>query len=155
MKNKSLRISYSSIFELIQIFCNHPEEVAETDRLAAKAQRRVDDLSMQMEILTSEIVSKIVEDKKIPPSARNEIRRSEAPKDTRWQSIKKELNEAIEQASILQGRSKGLFIRGRLLEMLGKIELRTTFGYPTVRGDDMDFENLTNLTDNLELPEEE
>jgi len=155
MQNKSLRINYGSIFELIQIFCNHPEEVAETDRLAAKAQRNVDDLNMNLEILTSEIVSKIVEDKKIPPSARNEIRRSEAPKDLRWQSIKKELNEAIEQASILQGRSKGLFVRGRLLEMIGKIELRTTFGYPTVKEEDADFGNLTDLTDNLELPEEE
>lgn len=155
MQNKSLRINYGSIFELIQIFCNHPEEVAETDRLAALAQKKVDDIVMQMEILTARLVDEICKKRKVPASARQEVRRAEIQLDRTWIKKKKELNEAIEQASILQGRSKGLFVRGRLLEMIGKIELRTTFGYPTVKEEDADFRNLTDLTDNLELPEEE
>lgn len=151
----SLKIEYSTPYELIEIFKTHPEDVAETDRLCANANKKVDDLSMELEIVTAEIIDEIINKRNVPPSAKQEVRRAEVQLDNRWQIKKKRLNKAVEQATILQGKSKGMFIRGRLLEIIGKIELRSLFGSPEVYYDNRNPETkVKDLVNHLDLPDE-
>lgn len=153
---KSLKIDYETPHELMEIFRQHPREVAEIDRQCAEANKKVDDLNMKLEIITAEIIDEIVKRDKIPPSARQEVRRGMVQLDIRWQKIRRKLNEAIEQATILNGRSKGMFMRGRLLEMLGKVELRSFFGEPTVYRDNRNPDTKSKeMSDNLEMPDED
>lgn len=147
----TLKIEYGTLYELMEIFKNHPEDVAEIDRLAAEANKKVDDLTMKLEILTAELVDEISKKRKVPASAKQEVRRAEIQMDNRWKLLRSRLNEAIEESLILQGRSKGMFIRGRMLELLGKIELRN-FGDPTVYIDNRNPDTKVNsLEDKVDL----
>jgi len=156
MIEDSLKIEYSSTHELAELFKAYPKQAADIYNLYAKALRLENDLTTELAILTSEIVSDIVEKRNIPPSARQEIRRSEVPNDKRWQKIQRKLNKAIENTMILNGAVNGMYAKKLSLEYLGKLELKIMFGDPTIYRDNRNPDTkVRDLEKYIDLPGED
>lgn len=94
-------------------------------RACAEAQKMVDTLNFQLDLLSGEILQEITTKKKIPPSALSEIRRSEVPLDERYKVKKYELIDATETLNILLGTVKSFESRsyrlGDIAEMKKKL----------------------------------
>jgi hypothetical protein len=128
----NLEIEVSNLFELEQELKKQSVKEDRAGVLAAKAAKRVKQLELHVEIVTSTIVAEICADAEkngryIPPSALAEVRRSKVPLDERYQKAKNDLFKAMETSDILSKNANSWYGRKFLLTELSKIMNRTMF----------------------------
>lgn len=145
---EELKIEYGSLYEFMNLLKKHPMELGVVHTLYSKAQKEVDDLRMELEILTAEIVDEICTERTVPPSAKSELRRAEVQLDNRWKKMSKKLNIATEKANILFGRLQGLYARRAMLEKLADFEKRLTYSDRPI------YKNPISAMEGVELPDE-
>lgn len=148
-----LKIEYGSTFELTNLLKNHPKEVGKAHKLYAQANRKVDDAKMELEIFIAEFVKEVCEQRKVPASAKQEIRRAEVQLDPRWKKLTKKLNEATENMLILKGRINGLYDRRSMLERISRFEERFMYDGNTIYRDNRGSDRKVNdASEGIELP---
>ena len=148
-----LKISYGSTYELMELLKNHPKEVADTHRLYAEANKVADDARMELEILIADLVAEVCESRKVPPSAKQEVRRAEIQTDIRFKKATKKLNKATADMLTLKGRVSGMFDRKVMLESLARFEHKLMYGGPNIydnRGSDR---KVNDASADMELPD--
>lgn len=128
----NLRIDYVTGYELEMIMREHPELEDDIQKKHALANQRVNDIKLELEIVIGTVVSEICSDpnRKIPPSAKQEVRRTEVPLDPRYQKVVRRLNKAIADAETLQGTCYSMANRGKILVSLGNTLGRMLTGGP-------------------------
>ena len=151
----SLRISYGSAYELLEIMKKHPREVGKYHKLYVLAQKKVDDLTMDLAIFTAEFVDEKCRERKVPASARQEIRRAEVQLDIRWQKISKKLNATKMVAGILNGRLQGLYARRSMLDKIADFEKKWMYAGVPIYKDNSGVERKTgDAMDDVQLPDD-
>lgn len=125
--DNELSIHMESAYTLEKDLVRHPKRHAKYYRWRAQAVRELDDLNLDMEVLTSEIVQELLKEHKIPPSAQAEFRRIHVPLDIRYQKLQRKINKAKEKVDILTGMIKGAesqgYRLGELVDMARKLLL--------------------------------
>lgn len=129
LSDKELRIHTSSLFALSEDLRDHAHLEAKYYTWYAEAQKKVDDLDLEVEITTAEVLNDIFrrhveEGKPVPASGKAEVRKTELADDTRYKIIKRKLNEAIEEKNILFGLVKSWGSRSHRLTELVEIMKR-------------------------------
>lgn len=127
-----LTIHFESIFALENELKEHSNLQNEAHKAFAVANREVNQLTLEVEVKTAEIVDRICRDENIPPSARAEVRRSRVALDKEWQALRWKLNEAIENKDIMEGLSKSWEGRGFRLSELAELAKRLLWDEPRV-----------------------
>jgi hypothetical protein len=121
MENLNLSINYSSPYELEMMIRDQAELEWKYHKKCSEAMEKVEDLTLQLEITTGEIVNEICKEKHVPPSAKSEVRRTEVPLDARYQLIRKRLIKATGTANILQRATYSLTSRRYSLLKLAEL----------------------------------
>ena len=153
---EGLKISYGSAYELVELLKKHPEEIGKYHKLYTQAQKKVDDLTMQLEITTAEIIKEICEERNVPPSAKQEVRRAEVQLDKRWQILTKRLNLAKMKTGILYGRLQGLYTRRAMFDKISNFEQKWMYAGIPIYKDKRNMETKQeNAIDGAHLPEED
>jgi len=123
----TLKINYASKYELLELCRQHPENVEQVQRDYADAQHELDTANMELEICTAELVDKICKERKVPATAKQEVRRAEIQLDPKWKSAKQKVIAANTNALILKGAVNGMFARTAFLQIIAKTEFRVQF----------------------------
>jgi len=128
-----LSIDNSSLYALENELIDYPRQLGELHRVYSQAVKRVDRLTLELEVLSATILDEILKTaeergKPYPPSSLQEVRRNMIPKDRRYKRKKLELIEAIEEKNILGGLVKAFEAKGyRLQELITLSVKRTDF----------------------------
>ena len=137
-----LSIEFSSVFELEKILKQHSVTEARYQKAFAEAAREVDTLTLQVAILSAEIVNEMIAEyvskagKPFPITGRGELRKM-IPLDKRYQKVMKRLIEATFRLNTFKGLSFTWGHRSTRLEELSRFANRTMFDGLEVRGDRM------------------
>jgi len=124
ISEQELTIHTESAFALLEDLKSHAKLQAKYYRWSSQAQKKVDDLSLKLEIISAGIIQELIgqaenEGKSIPASAKMEIRKVDIFKDARYQLAKSRLNSAMEEMNYLQGLTRAFEGRGyRLKEII-------------------------------------
>jgi len=111
-------IKFDSVYDLERELRTYSRKYNEYLRLAKEATTRVNDLTLELKILSAKIIEKIRKEEKIPPSALGEIRKSRIFLDKDFQKKMKELNRATEDKDYIDGLVKSWEARGYRLQEL-------------------------------------
>ena len=128
-----LSIDNSSLYALENELVDYPRELGELHRIYSEAVKKVDKLTLDLEVLTAVILEEVQKDaekkgRPYPPSSLQEIRRTKVPLDKRYKRLKLQLIEAIEEKNILGGLVKAYEAKGyRLQELIQLANRRTDF----------------------------
>jgi len=120
---KELSIDNSSVFTLERELLAHSKKEAKYHRWWAAAIKDVDRLTLDLEIVSAEIVQENLmkaekEGKPLSASAEDNLKKSVLPLDKRYKMIKRRLMGAKETANILAGLVKAWEGRGYRLKEL-------------------------------------
>ena len=129
MIEQDLEIDNSSIYTLEKGLVDYSSKLADCHKMYAEAIKKVDDLTLRVEIIIAEVVQELegVADRKgkpFPPSSIQEVRRTKVPLNKKYRRIKKELAEAVEQKNILGGLVKAFESKGYRLQELVNLAIR-------------------------------
>lgn len=149
-RDSELKICTDSIYDFENELKTHSQKEAKYHKWYAQAVKDVDNLILNLEITVAEIMEELLKEyegrgKAIPPSARAEVRKTEVPKDRRYQLISRKLNEAVSNKSYLFGLTKAWGSRSHRLTEIGDLLKRSLYKSPVVYESDLD-----NLTDKME-----
>lgn len=154
MVDYDLNIDSSSVYAWEETLKESSKREARYHRAYAKANREVDELSLALEIITSEIMRELEEEaeaegKPIPPTAKAEVRRVKVPLDPRYRKIKRKLIKATETMNMLRGTCFSFGNKSRRITELGRIVEKYLVEDPVVykRNKDKDAKK---AADNLE-----
>lgn len=131
-----LRIHTESAYSLEQDLKNHPNLVADYYRWYAQAIVEADQASLDLEVISAEILEEILEGyekkgKTIPPSAKSEVRKSEVPLDKRYQKAKKNASQAFARKEYLKGLLRSWSDRShRLTEIVDMMSRQLYYDSP-------------------------
>ena len=130
-----LDIHVENAYDLEQELKSHARKAGKYVVMAAQATKKVDELSMSLEVLVAQIVEELCKEaeekgKPIPPSAISEIRRSKVPLDKRYQIIKSRLINAQEEANILNGLVYSWGARSKRLTEVARLVQRSLWEDP-------------------------
>ena len=142
---EELEIHPESFTTLEKDLMNHAKTTYKYHRAAAEAQKNIDTLTFELELLSSQILQEILTTKKVPPSAISEIRRSEVPLDERYIEKKMEVIAANETLNILRGAVDAMNARSYRLGDIAELKKRLLKPDYVV----MESENLTNNVNSL------
>ena len=156
ISDQELEIHTENAAALLGDLKDHARLQAKYYRWASQAQKRVDDLSLKLEMAIVEIIEEIIHEaedkgKPIPYSSRSELKRIAVPKDERYQLSKNRLNSAMEEMNYLQGLVRAFEAKGFRLQEVVRLmfnQLRD----PEVRVYSKDLESLANSIE-YETPE--
>jgi len=130
-----LSIDNSSLYALENELLAYPKQLGELHRVYSQAIKKVDKLTLELEILTAKILVEVQEDaerkgRPYPPSSLQEVRKTKVPLDKRYKRLKLQLIEAIEEKNILGGLVKAYEAKGyRLQELIQLVNKRTDFAF--------------------------
>jgi len=132
-----LTISVGSGYDLELELRHHPKYEAEVHRLYAQANKAVNDIHAQLEVVTAELIDEIVKEKEksgktVSFYTLSEIRKSIIPKDIRYRRIVAKLNKAIENKEYLYGLTKAWASRSHRLTELSHMMARSFYEGPRV-----------------------
>ena len=119
-----LDIHPESFTSLEKDLMNHAKITYKYHRAAAEAQKNLDRLTFELELLSSQILQEILTTKKVPPSAISEVRRSEVPLDKRFIEKKMEVIEANEILNVLKGAVDAMNARSYRLGDIAELKKR-------------------------------
>ena len=130
--------------------------IIDKERVHTGMPKKVDDAKMQLEILVAQLVDEICQSRKVPPSAKQEVRRAEIQMDQRWKDATEKLNKAKKQQLILQGRLDGMYDRRTMLDRLARFEEKLMYsGAPIYKDNRHADTKAEDVGSNLDLPEED
>ena len=129
--DKEVAIDNSSSWHLSECLRKHPTLEGKYQRKLSDAIKYLDDLTFSLEIITAEIAEEIFKQAEdsgspIPASGKDAVLKGRVRLDKRYQKIRKELNVAKYEVSILKGFVKSMDSRGWRLREICKLEERKT-----------------------------
>lgn len=128
-----LSIDNSSLYALENELLDYPRQLGELHRVYSQAIKKVDELTLELEVLTAKILEEVQEDaerkgRPYPPSSLQEVRKTKIPLDKRYKRLKLRLIQAIEEKNVLGGLVKAYEAKGyRLQELIQLANRRTNF----------------------------
>jgi len=130
-----LSIDNSSLYALENELLDYPRQLGELHRVYSQAIKKVDKLTLELEILTAKILEEVQENaeskgRPYPPSSLQEVRKTKVPLDKRYKRLKLQLIQAIEEKNVLGGLVKAYEAKGyRLQELIQLANKRTDFSF--------------------------
>ena len=130
-----LSIDNSSLYALENELIDYPRQLGELHRVYSQAIKKVDKLTLELEVLTAKILLEVQKDaerkgRPYPPSSLQEVRKTKVPLDKRYKRLKLQLIEAIEEKNILGGLVKAYEAKGyRLQELIQLANRRSDFSF--------------------------
>lgn len=152
--DSALDIDSSSIHSLIEEMRTHSKKASKYQRAAAIASHLVNNISLELRVITAEIVDGIYKEyerngRPLAQTARGEIRKTKVPLDERYKSKVEELNEAKEAKDILQGYVYSFVERGRRIKEILNVIKNTNYSPRIFVNNEEDSRRLsTRLRDN-------
>jgi len=119
-----LDVDNSSLYELEQELKKFPRQEGEVQRLYSETVKLTNELITQLEIVTSQMVERIIEryeanGQKVSFSAKDIIRKNEVPLESEYQKVKRQLDDANTQKTYLLGLCKAMASKShRLTELI-------------------------------------
>jgi len=130
-----LSIDNSSLYALENELLAYPKQLGELHRVYSQAIKKVDRLTLELEILTAKVLEEVQENaekkgRPYPPSSLQEVRKTKVPLDRRYKRLKLQLIEAIEEKNVLGGLVRAYEAKGyRLQELIQLANKRTDFSF--------------------------
>jgi len=130
-----LSIDNSSLYALENELLDYPKQLGELHRVYSQAIKKVDKLTLELEVLTARILEEVQENaeskgRPYPPSSLQEVRKTKVPLDKRYKRLKLQLIQAIEEKNVLGGLVRAYEAKGyRLQELIQLANKRTDFSF--------------------------
>lgn len=140
-----LDIHPESFTSLEKDLMNHAKLTYKYNKAAAVAQKNVDILTFELELLTGDILQDILSKRKVPPSAISEVRRTEVPLDERYVEKRMELINATETLNTLLGAVRAMDSRSYRLGDLTELKKKLLKDDYVVLEDDVIRANLNSI----------
>lgn len=124
-----LEINDTSLYELEKELKEFPKNEGEVQRMYAEITQTVNNLITRVEIVTSQMVEKIVEEyrargDKVSFTSKDIIRKTEVPLRKEYQEVKKQLDEANTQKTYILGLCKSMASKSHRLTELTNLMMK-------------------------------
>lgn len=124
INDKDLEIDNSSMYALEQEIISYSRKLQEFGRLYAEATKLLSKAELELEIISSELVSIVRLEQKIPASSLQEARRSLITKYPEYQKAKEKVIKAAEDMNLARSAYYAMTYKNDRIKEIFRLELK-------------------------------